>query len=352
MSTTRFIVDLPNGKKVNVETHDFPHLDELTSILLIEKYGTPEFVAKYAEDGVIKIGVGHGSLDEHQENGSRRNGECAATLTAKALGINAPEISYFLDYVLERDTNAGAHPLELEPLVKMLVRQNPGRLDITLSFVSDVFETVVMEQQAFLNLTREEFEKDSQLFDAIGPNNPIKLALINSDNPQVNKYARWKNGGGCNVVIQYQPEKSHVQIFANTSAGIDLTETAAILRYEEQASAGKIFIRDWQALRSRGNASIEEDSEIKRLDQWYLVGPGVLLNGSLSAPNVPPTALAIERILELVKIGINPQSFEPSRQSQCSNDGFCSATKKSPCPWRVWGLRRCRRIRAAMHEAA
>ncbi len=348
--TLEFHLDV-DGKLTIIKTHYSPHLDELAAILLIERYADDAFVNTYGENGIISVGIGHGPLDEHQADGKRKKGECAATLTAKALKVNnLPELAFFLDYVLERDTNAGAHHFELDALVKMLVRQNPASFDSILDIIRKIMDAVGMEQEAFLGTTYKEFQEDAQIYEVAGPRDAIKVAMVESDNPQINKYARWKNGGGCDAVIQYQTEKGHVQIFASKTAGIDLTDVAQILRYEEQAAAGKILIRDWESLRSRGGASTIIDGEITRLNNWYLVGPEVLLNGSISAPDVQATKLSLEDILKFVTIGINPEAFEVSRKNQCLRDQFCSASKKNPCPWHAWGLPRCRKVRAMMHS--
>jgi len=65
------------------------------------------------------------------------------------------------------------------------------------------------------------------------------------------------------------------------------------------------------------------------------------LNGSLTKPGVPPTRIPLDRILELVEQGIDPAWFP----AECR--GWCI---KKECSFYPYGLRRCRKIRAEMHQ--
>jgi len=57
----------------------------------------------------------------------------------------------------------------------------------------------------------------------------------------------------------------------------------------------------------------------------------------------------LEKILEIVLIGINPGIFEPGHTSSCEQ-GICTSTGREKCPWYNWGLNRCQKIRIDMKK--
>lgn len=335
-------LELADGSIAPVMSHRRPHLDELCAMWLIKRYGTFDFVEQHLEDGVVKLGIGHGRLDEHRANGKRMAWDCCATLVAKALGIfNDPCLKKILLYVRHRDAHAGAHPMEIEPLVKLLHRGKMDTLDI-LAWLEIVFDALYEEQMTFLTEGKKAFEAANTLVKEIfGPNGvSIKLAVIHSEEELVSKYARAEIGGNCAVVIQVL-ETGHISIFGSRRHGINLVEVIQLLRYKEQEVKGKIIITHWQDLRVPGkNPAIEE---------WYLLGDGVVLNSSLTVPGVPATEIPLEQIVEAVEIGINPRAFYREYADKCGN-GWCMSTRALPCPWYPWQLERCRAARKAKYE--
>jgi hypothetical protein len=72
--------------------------------------------------------------------------------------------------------------------------------------------------------------------------------------------------------------------------------------------------------------------------EWFYHKHGqMLLNGSLTQADVPPTRLSLERIAELVKIGLDPNLVKPL----CRSTGRCLG---DVCDWYSWQLERCRRL--------
>ncbi len=122
-------------------THRDPDMDEVEAIRLLKRYGENtypgiskaeivtvakrDFEGKKAEnfelEGVLCVGIGGGKFDEHPfgERG-RREGECAATLVAKDLGIDAnPNTKANIAYALDKNYSAETAEFEIAPLEKL-----------------------------------------------------------------------------------------------------------------------------------------------------------------------------------------------------------------------------------------
>jgi hypothetical protein len=326
------------GKKVVIRTHERPHFDEIVAKWLIEKYADKEFLQKYASGGIIEVGIGGGPFDEHRKDKEEKQEECAATLVAKALGLDDdPVFKKLLRFTVTTDQKGGSQPFDIASLTKILHQQFPNNPEKVIKWVEMGIEAKYYEQSQFFKEAREEFRKAGKIEWIKGPGGQkLKMVSIISGNSQVAKYARSVNGGQAAIVIQKHP-KGNVQIFTNKRFRLKLFDVVRVIRLEEQKAKGKVIVRDWQKLESEG--------EIEGIEEWFYYKIGeMLLNGSLTAPDVPPSRLSLERIEELVKIALDSRSFEPSRASTCQS-GICSSTWKDPCPWYEWGLQRCRKIR-------
>ena len=71
----------------------------------------------------------------------------------------------------------------------------------------------------------------------------------------------------------------------------------------------------------------------------------MLLNGSLTQADVPPTRLSLDQIAELVKIGMDPARLKPL----CQSTGRCIG---DVCDWHQWSLARCIALRRPTPDAS
>jgi len=330
-------VKVGGEKKVIIRTHERPHFDEIVAKWLIEKFADEEFLKRYAQGGIIEVGIGGGPFDEHQK-GNKKKGqeECAATLVAKALGIeDDPALKKLLHFTVTVDQKGGAQPFDVSSITKVLHERFPQEPQKVIKWTEMAIEAKYFEQSQFFRKAKEEFESKAKTQWVKTSKGKVKMVTVVSDLPETVKYALSISGGQAGVVI-IQNTSGNVQIFTSKRFGLKLSELARIIRIEEQKAKGKILIRDWKKL---------ESEEVEEIKEWFYFQKGeMLLNGSLTAPDVPPTRLSLKKIEELVKIGLNPQTFEPSRAEICRS-GICSSTRKDPCPWYKWGLYRCRRLR-------
>lgn len=354
-------------KKIEkIVTHVRPHLDEITAIWLLQKFGEEKFpdvsnaeiifwgvggedpeglsAQDFEDFGVILIGIGGGRFDEHPTfNRERKENECAATLVAKELGISEnPALERILKFVLNKDTKGAGHPFDLGSIVDTLYREYPDHPEEVINWAVIGLEAKHQEQLEFLTVTREEFEQNAEIVEILGPDGKtVKMVAVVSGNVLMNKFARSVHGCNAAIVIQQQPS-GNVQIYTDKQQGLTLYDVVQMIRLAEQKAKGEVVTTEWKELASEG--------KVKGVEEWFFIKPSqMLLNGSLTATEVPATQLTLEQIKEIVKIGINPDAFEPEHAPTCSQ-GICNASKDNSCPWYPWGLHRCRKLRFKMKQ--
>jgi len=350
-----------------IATHEKPHLDEIVAIWLLKKFGEKKFpgiskakitywdtggetpdnrpAEEYEKKGTVLIGIGGGRFDEHPNNGNpRKEGECTATLVAKVLQIeNDPSLEKILAFTLNNDLKAAAHPFDLAYITKLMHQQYPDNPGKVITWVIAGLEVKYQEQYQFFNDTKKEFDKLAVIEKIPGPSKRVlTLVSITTDNEQMNKFARSNFGCNADIIIQ-KNSSGNVQIFSNQKKGkLTFYDVVQMIRLTEQKAKGKIITSDWKNLAAEG--------KVEGAEEWYYFEKGqMLLNGSHTARNIPATKLTMEEIKKIVKIGVNPIAFEPSRTNKCQKI-ICNSTRNNECPWYKFGLHRCRKIRFEMNK--
>lgn len=354
-----------------IVTHEKPHLDEICAIWLLRRFGEkmfpgineakisftstggqlPEDVS--AEDlekgGILPIGTCGGRLDEHPSfDAKSKENECASTLVAKHLGIDDnPALEGILQFVLQGDTKKGTgHPFDLAKITNSLHRQHPERPGDVIRWTTVGIEAKYCDQLKFLSKTKKEFEQKAEVENITGPGGrTLKMVTIVTDNEQMNGFARSKHGGEASIVIQKGFSgrmEGNVQIFTNARHKLTLHDIVQMLRIAEQGKKGKTVTTDWKELAEEGRVAGAEE-------WWFFSKGGMILNGSLTAQDVMPTKIPLEEIQMMVRLGVNPNAFEPKRAPNCKQ-GKCSSSRDNQCPWYKWGLHRCRKIRFEMNK--
>lgn len=348
-----------------IVTHEKPHMDEIAAIWILKKFGENKFpgVSKapiefwsnggntpdgrsadeYERNGILLIGIGRGRFDEHPVNGESKQDECATTLVAKAVGVDDnPALEKILKFVVNNDLRAAAHPFDIAYLVRFLHQQYPKNPQKVIEWAVEGLEAKFQEQFQFWNKTKEEFEQVAEIEKIQGPRGKIvTIVTVTSDDEQISKFARSPHGANAAVVIQRQ-SSGNTQIYTNRKANLSIQDAVQIIRIAEREANGKAIATNWETLSQEG--------KIEGAEEWYYHKTGqMLLNGSLTAKGVPPTRLSLERIKSLVKIGIDPDAFEPKRAKNCEKKK-CTSSSANPCPWYYWKLHRCRKIRFEMNN--
>jgi hypothetical protein len=336
-------------------THERPHLDEIVAIWLLRKFGEPRFPGigtadvaftsirklneaglkpeDYEAQGTLLLGIGGGRFDEHPtlEEG-RKAGDCATTLVAKELGVSDdPSLAKILRFVRAADVEGNASPFDVSYVVKLLHARYPEDPHRVIEWALVAIEAKYEEQHRFFTVVKPEFDAKARVEEIEAGKRRLRVVIIDSDEDGIHKYARSEYGARAAIVIQRR-SSGNVAIFGNKQAGVDLREAARLIRLAEREAKGLPLAPEDERLLAEGYAPGAEE--------WFYHRQGqMLLNGSLTQADVPPTRLSLDRIAELVKIGVDPDRVKPL----CQSTGRCVG---DVCDWYAWQLARCARLRA------
>ncbi len=293
----------------------------------------------------VFLGCGGGPFDEHATSKKEREeNESCVTLVAKYLGLESDKgLEKILYYIKKEDLGGSKVKHELPSVIKLLhachkdeeaiakwtedayyaVYKDEGRRGeeekggsdkkgwqpLTLTSTYEVLKSqgyedlnwwkkfaddAILYQQKRFDEAGEDFETNAHASRIPGPKGrTVNFAWIESDNEEVNKYARSK---GADVVVQFQGG-GRCFITTNQRAGINLSYAFVLLRMAEQHYRGGITIKDEEILSKEGF--------VDGVPCWYLFHTKHMgFNGSLTATDVEPSKIPREKIVELIKEGV------------------------------------------------
>ncbi len=366
-----FYPDLSPDKKYNeIAIHGGPcHLDETFADLLLKFYGESIFpgisaakVVRWPGNGTPNgrhawewmrrgtLPVGTGGFPPFDEHVIQSPGHCSASLIARALidndldlaeGNFEKEIGGLLQFVLERDHQTGGPETKYDIANGAKVVYTGFGWEEGFRWTQMGLEAFLIQHGGFL-AAAVEFKKNPPRIEAVRGHRgkKIKILAVRSDNTEMDKFARSGAGGKADILIQ-QRSSGNVMISAKR---VTLHDVAKMIRLEEQKQNGRIMVYKWSELVGEGT--------VRGIPEWFYFKPRrlggekenneKLFNGSLTHPDVRPTKIPLERILEIVKIAVS-DTFEPARETECRK-GICAGRN---CPWYDFGLLRCGSIRAA-----
>jgi hypothetical protein len=335
-------------------THERPHLDEIVAIWLLRRFGEQRFPGigaaaveftsirrlqeagrkpeDYEADGTLLLGIGGGRFDEHPTlDEGRKTGDCATTLVARELGISDdPSLAKILRFVRAADVDGNASPFDISYVVKLLHNRCPDNAQWVMEWALVGIEAKYEEQRRFFTVVKPEFDAKARVEEIEVGKKRLRVVTVDSDEEGIHKYARSEHGARAAIVIQRR-STGNVAVFGNKQAGVDLREAAKLIRLAEREAKGLAPAPDDERLLAEGYAPGAEE--------WFYHRQGqMLLNGSLTQADVPPTRLSLDRIAELVKIGVDPTRVKPL----CQSTGRCIG---EVCDWYAWQLARCTRLR-------
>lgn len=243
--------------------------------------------------GIVLIGVGNSPYDEHNLPEEIKDKECAATLVARALGIDQ-DIRYkrIIDEMLINDRNPGRKILNNSSALRaghILFGKNVAGMKNVIECAIQPIEWQMMIQQKLFSDTRTDFEKNSRVLDVTYKNQQIKVVTIVSSDEQVATYA--KIAERPNMIICLNKDNGHVYVSASTF--INLGRVVRKIRIEELLSQGIEF--------DRNDVRLMEDGIFPGLETWHFQSEAnCFMNGSLTAPRKKPTTLAFNKIVDII----------------------------------------------------
>ncbi len=289
----------------------------------------------------VFLGCGGGPFDEHATTKKERDeNESCVTLVAKYLGLeNDKGLEKILYFIKKEDLGGSKVKHELPSVIKLLHAKYTDDFEAIAKWTEDAYFAVYQDEiskggsakkewqpitltsayetlasQSYTDLAwwkkfaddairhqQEKFDEAGREFEeeAIATREPgpkgrmINFAVIESDNEEINKYARSK---GADVVVQFQGG-GRCFITTNQRAGIDLSYAFVLIRMAEQHYRGGITIKD--------EAVLGKEGFVDGVPCWYLFHTKHMgFNGSLTATDVEPSKIPREKIVECIKQGI------------------------------------------------
>ncbi len=289
----------------------------------------------------IFLGCGGGDFDEHATSQKERvSNECCTTLVAKYLGISKdPALQRILFFVKQEDLSGSKDRDALSVYIKILhsaykndpegvsrwaidayyaeylsdknkiengevVQEIPPTLISAInSFQKNGFDDLEW-WNSFLNvaikyqddqykLAMNEFKNNAKVERFMANDGmPIDMAVITSDNEEMNKVAR---SNKMQLIIQFST-KGNVAIFTYQKRNLNLTNSFILLRMAEQHYRdSEIKIKDKNILSGEGTVANVP---------WYLFHTKDCgFNGSLTAMDIPPTKIPHDKVVGLIKQG-------------------------------------------------
>lgn len=381
-------------------THFWSHFDEYVAMVLLWLYGekagirgarnaevlfddagssVPACIAskRWRDTILIPIGIwgNWAPFDEHPDpTHARKHKECAASLALKFLkkhipGFYDPRAEALVAYATRIDLEGGATKYSLANIVKnmnwlggqektllwvthgimtYLDRGDPddtsfevetiGVLmpdgDAKTTWILQGREAAVWEGAKFQEAieTLKQGRRAIHFTDRLGKKRD--LVAVESDNPMMGKaIVSWAKA---DVAIVRKPS-GHVVVLTNSRTRTDLTGLVRAVNREELLLRGDRVERRFGDLSPTGSVP----------GSVWSFQPDLMcaLNGSPSAPFVPATAIPFTRIFELARLALDEKRFCTAEEGFACDGHSCPLSAKRYCPYFMYGLPRCQKIR-------
>lgn len=340
-----------------------------------KKFWGKEGFFRALQCGILLIGIGGGPLDEHRDRGMHIS--CTA-LIVRLLDLmkekrNCKIYGNLIQYVNFEDGNGdnalqclnrlrtGKERLgkeEAEILLKLqigglaqnlkkgfeAVNGNDEAQKRIFSIAYYFYNHEVEQAKLFVEAEEAYDDTQKQLHDIIVARNlnPLILLEMKSDRIAMNKvvHYKWRDNN--------RPKKLGVLFLSKTNGQFTLIPSEQHISAEEMREVVKI-LRQMIAWKKRlERISFKElgaDQTIDSIPEIHFdESRGIISNGSKVDPFVPGLIgnfLSVEDVIEAVKIGLNPNYFQPKFSKGCQS-GTCV---KGACWMYNYGLQRCHNVR-------
>jgi hypothetical protein len=250
---------------------------------------TPE---QLEADGILLIGLGGGRFDEHAVgNKPRVEGHSAASLVAEYLGCaDSPIYKQLVEYATGNDLNGRTSRFEWAGMLDDMHAKYAHAPVMVANWVNMYLDAHVSQQKAFHIEARDALKRAKMHRRQLGKST-VQIVSVQTDAEKV-KARAFSSYGGYKAVLVQRNHRGNIQVFANPHHQLDLTQVVAEVRKAELT-------------RRKGTPGPEVDysaeGTLESVPAWHFFKEGnMLLNGSLTAPDVTPSHLSLEEVTELV----------------------------------------------------
>lgn len=339
---------------------------------------TPE---ELLAEGIMTVDVGGGKFDHHPAE--RFPGECATTLIYKLIPdiMKNEKLDKFVSFVLSRDTKQTQQPFDLSHICKILATNNEDKA--VCRYVSEAFETWMClngstpNKELFLKIFEEfakgkknipqiilkykenvENDKTSNIPDLlrITAENTRDLVRIVLEEAYLNQLEFDEARKMMEKVPRVALEGSFQRELGDRFLTYAQTDNKQFVRAALYEGFSVVIVKNNKGqvqifsqanhhipMRDITSAIIAEEIKISGEDgrkRWYFhQAAKSLLNGSRTTPNKIPTALSLEKIVEIITTVIKINS---GWQPFCKGGKFPCSEK---CCYHPWSIERCQEIR-------
>ncbi|MDO8424440.1 MAG: hypothetical protein Q7S70_00690 [bacterium] len=314
-----------NFQKIVLPTR--PHPDTILGIFLLKNFGKEKYPGIEKADleiwqelpknetsdslekkGVLALEVGGGRFDHHQR------GNTLSRLVAEDLGISEdPALQKLLMYG-ERDDKFGLGTISLDSLdrafglsglIASLNKAIPENPEKVLDAVAPLITAHYLEEKKRTEELPQEFkeklaEGKAETFELKQGDKKLKIVVLESDNLSMAGWLRSSEGEKADVVCQ-KVSSGYVNILTKPLKRVDLRWLAAYLRNEE------IKLRGRQLKYSAFD--LMKPGKIYEIPEWYYDrATNSMLNGGTNPKGIEPTAIAIEKIKEILEKALSQKT--------------------------------------------
>lgn len=262
------------------------------------------------KEGVVFIGTMGSPYDEHYLPEEIRENECSATLVARALDLGGGELKKMFDGLVKSDRGSENDFLSFSSHLRRATLLHSYSIEDQtklLEFAMMPFDWIFTLQNRFFHESLVECKEKAVVERINYKGVPIRVAFIQSDDPQVPTVAKTRSGVSANVVV-CKNSNGHVFISISSYPIIDLSLVARSLKIEEMKIKRMRF--------DPYDPRLLEEGCMIGLDEWHFQKEAQrIFNGSLSSPNRPATKITPERMVSIILRALQ----EPPRTGNLSS---------------------------------
>lgn len=318
--------------KIHLPTR--PQIDTIIALVILRKFGESVVpgvssadiyfnkqsasnisIANAEQEGILLLDMGGGRFDHH-EHGTQKT---LTEVVVEQLGIEKKLSIKKLVTFARRDDVDGQGTVSkdgidrafgLSGLLVALNRKYVETPEKPFQIIAPLLEIHLEEQ---IKRTEElpalakkmEQEHTLEFFSAKHRGKNIKGVYFECDEPGMASYFRSQMGGNYDVIIQ-KKTSGHINILTHTNRRPDLRAVAVVIRRSEMIVQGK-----------EEDILDEELSVVGRIDvvpEWFLdLGTNSFQNGGVNPQDIEPTKIPKEKIISLVKIGLEESMWAPKK---------------------------------------